>query len=74
MAERPFVNVYTIAYAWVLFENLIYKGVAKKHNRKLLAILCILITFKSIESFGGFKANEELFKRLHETFKEIIGD
>jgi hypothetical protein len=46
--------VYTVAYAWVLFEKLIYKGIVKKHNRKLLVMLCILIAFKSIEAYGGF--------------------
>lgn len=62
--EEPYVDAYTIAYAWVLFEKLIYRGIVKKHNRKLLAALCVLIAFKCTEAYGGFKKNEKHFLKL----------
>jgi Cyclin, N-terminal domain len=62
-----------VAYAWVLFEKLIYKGIVKKHNRKLVTVLCLLIAFKCTEAYGGFKANEQRFLKLMSDFKAFIG-
>lgn len=71
--DEPYVDAYTIAYAWVLFEKLIYRGIVKKHNRKLLAALCVLIAFKCTEAYGGFKKNEERFLKLKSDFRSFIG-
>ena len=62
--EEPYIDVYTVAYAWVLFEKLIYKGIVKKHNRKLLAALCVLIAFKCTEAYGGFEQVQDRFLKL----------
>ena len=41
----------------------------KKHNRKLMAVLCLLIAFKCTEAYGGFLANETRFMKLMADFK-----
>jgi hypothetical protein len=61
-----------VAYAWVLFEKCIYKGIVKKHNRKLIAVLCLLIALKCTEAYGGFKSNEERFVKLKQDALHLI--
>jgi hypothetical protein len=48
------MEVYTVAHAWVLFEKLVYKGMVKKNNRRVIAAICLLIAFKQTEVYGGF--------------------
>jgi len=72
--EDPYIDVYTVAYSWVLFEKLIYKSIVKKHNRKLLAALCLLIAFKCTEAYGGFELVKERFLKLKQDFRTFIGD
>jgi hypothetical protein len=45
----------------------------KKHNRKLLAALCVLIVFKCTEAYGGFENYQERFLKLNQDFKTILG-
>ncbi len=68
LCEKPYIDLYTCAYAWVLFEKLVYLGVVRKLNRKLMVVMCILIAFKSIEVYGGFEANKKLFQKLKTDF------
>ena len=30
--EEPYIELYSVAQSWVLFERLIYKNVVKSHN------------------------------------------
>ena len=32
MTEQPYIELYSVAHSWVLFERLIYKDVVKSHN------------------------------------------
>lgn len=48
-----------------MFEKLIYKGMVKKHNRKIIAAICVLIAVKKIEMYGGHKLNQKKFKKLN---------
>lgn len=41
-----YVEVYTLAVAWILFETLILKNLVRKHNRRVYLAVCILICFK----------------------------
>ena len=45
----------------------------KKHNRKLVAAICLLIAFKCT-AFGGYELNEDRFHRLKNDIKILIGD
>ena len=65
--------MYTVALGWVLFEKLIYKGIVKKHNRKLIAAICLFVAFKETV-YGGYTQNEERFQMLEQDFKKVIGD
>lgn len=40
-------EIYSLAHSWVLFEKLIYKGLVKKNNRKIIAVACLLIALKN---------------------------
>lgn len=41
-----------------MFEKLIYKGMVKKVNRRIIAGTCLLIAFKYTEVYGGYENNE----------------
>jgi hypothetical protein len=41
-----YVEMYTLAVAWILFETLIRKNLVRKHNRGAYLSTCILISFK----------------------------
>jgi hypothetical protein len=56
--EDSYMEVYTVSQAWVMFEKLIYKGMVKKVNRRIIAGTCLLIAFKYTEVYGGFDKNE----------------
>lgn len=62
-----------MAHAWVLFEKLIYKGLVKKNNRKIMPAICLLIAFKFFEAYGGFKKNEEKFQKFNKDLVKFIG-
>ena len=47
MKASTYIEIYTVAHAWVLFEKLIYEGLVKKNNRKIMAAICLLIAFKT---------------------------
>ena len=32
MSEKPYIELYSVAHGWVLFERLIYKNIVKLHN------------------------------------------
>ena len=52
-----------MALAWVLFEKLVYKGIVKKHNRKLIAAMSLFVAFKGTV-YGGYALNEDRFQML----------
>jgi hypothetical protein len=43
-----YIEVYSLAQAWVLFETLIQKNLVRKHNRRAYLGTCILISFKQV--------------------------
>lgn len=53
-----YVEVYTLAVAWILFETLILKNLVRKHNRRVYLAVCILICFKQFQMFGGYFDND----------------
>ena len=71
-AEGAYMEVYTVSHAWVLFEKLIYKGLVKKHNRRIIAAICLLIAFKCTEVYGGFKSNQKRFKRFNADLLKLM--
>lgn len=56
-----------------MFEKLIYRGIVRKDNRKLMVVMCILIAFKCIEAYGGFSSNEKRFLMLRANFEAFMG-
>ena len=71
--DDPYIEVYTLAHAWVLFEKLIYRGIVKKHNRKIMAVTCLFIAFKYNDAYGGYENNEQWFQRFKGDLKDFIG-
>ena len=51
--EDPYLELYSVAHAWVLFERLIYKGVVKSHNQRHYLAACLKISVKLYELFGS---------------------
>lgn len=50
--REPYVELYTVAHAWVLFERLIYKDVVRKHNRCIYLAICLYISIKLFDMNG----------------------
>ena len=71
--ERPYIDLYSVAHAWVLFERLIYKNVVKKHNRRRYLASCLQISIKLVELYGGVEANEEKLKKFNEDLYKFMG-
>lgn len=47
---RPdYLEIYTYAHAWVLFERLAYKNVIKKQNRRVYLIACLRLSHRLLE-------------------------
>eukprot|EP00347_Sterkiella_histriomuscorum_P010963 403374268 len=65
-------EIYSIAQGWVLFEKLIYKGLVKKSNRKIMAAICLLIALKNNQIYGGYKSNEKTFAKFKQNLIEFI--
>ena len=57
--EEPYIELYSIAHGWVLFERLIYKDVIKSHNMRIYLSACVRISVKLYELFGGYEAYSE---------------
>ena len=70
--ENPYIELYSVAHSWVLFERLIYKNVVKSHNQRYYLAACLKISVKLYELFGDpdedhykdkiEKLNEDMFK------------
>jgi hypothetical protein len=48
MPQNSYIEVYSLAVAWILFEKLIQKNLVRKHNRRVYLATCILISFKLV--------------------------
>ena len=44
----------------------------KKHNRRLVAAICLLLAFKQTEVYGGFKNNHKKFMRFKGDLEKFI--
>lgn len=51
--DEPYIELYSVAHSWVLFERLIYKGVIKSHNQRRYLAACLRVSVKLYELFGG---------------------
>ena len=71
MKPQPYIEIYSIAHTWVLFERLIYKNVVKKHNRRAYLAACFLISVKIVELFGGTETNVDKLQNMR-TDLEIL--
>ncbi len=56
-----------------MLEKLIYKGIVKKHNRKLIAAMSLFIAFKGTV-YGGYTLNKDRFQMLEQDVKKLLGD
>jgi len=69
-----YVQIYTVAHAWVLFERLIYKNAIRKHNSRIYLSACLLISIKLIELYGGVHKNKGKLTKLNDDLKELINN
>ena len=70
--EEPYIELYSIAHGWVLFERLIYKDVIKNHNMRIYLSACVRISVKLYELFGGYEAYKEKMENLNEDLANFI--
>ena len=50
--EQPYLELYSVAHSWVLFERLVYKNVVKSHNERNYLAACLKVSMKLYELFG----------------------
>lgn len=62
--KDTYVQLYSVAHAWVLFERLILKNVVRKHNRRIYLAICLLISIKLVEDVGEREAKKKKFGLL----------
>ena len=55
LMQEPYIELYSVAHSWVLFERLLYKNVVKSHNQSLYLAACLRISVKLYELFGDRK-------------------
>ncbi|CDW72709.1 UNKNOWN [Stylonychia lemnae] len=67
-------EVYSLAVGWVLFEKLIYKGLVKKSNRRIIAAMCLFISVKNNQVYGGYENNEKFFSQFKQDLNVFLGD
>lgn len=72
-SPEAYMEVYTLALAWILFETLVQKNLVRKKNRYAYLSTCILISFKQVQAFGDTDEpfNKILFEQLHSDFKRL---
>ena len=69
--EEPYIEIYSVAHSWVLFERLIYKGVVKSHNQRRYLAACLRVSVKLYELFGEESRQKQ--KRLDADLVELLG-
>ena len=69
-----YVQIYSVAHAWILFERLVYKNMIRKHNSRIYLSACMLISIKLVELYGGVDKNKEKLAELNDDLKELIGN
>lgn len=69
-----YVQIYTVAHAWILFERLVYKNAIRKHNSRIYLSVCMLISIKLIELYGGVDKNKDKLSDLNADLKELTGN
>jgi hypothetical protein len=69
-----YVQIYTVAHAWILFERLVYKNAIRKHNSRIYLSVCMLISIKLIELYGGVDKNKDKLYDLNADLKELTGN
>ena len=70
--ERSYIELYTLAIAWIYFETLIQKKIVRKNNRRAYLATCILIAFKQVQIYGDFTMyTSYLFLQLREDMHRL---
>lgn len=49
---EPYIEVFTLAIAWIYFETLIQKKIIRKNTRRVYLATCIFIAFKQVQIYG----------------------
>ena len=63
--KDPYIELYSVAHGWVLFERLIYKNIVKSHNMREYLAACVKISVKLYEFFGDNENYKERLKHLN---------
>ena len=70
--EEPYIELYSVAQSWVLFERLIYKNVVKSHNQRPYLAACVKISVKLYELFGQGEAYRQKLATLNTDLQSFI--
>ena len=70
--EDPYLELYSVAHGWVLFERLVYKNVVKSHNRSQYLAACVKISVKLYECFGDLENYTEKLQSLNNDLLKFI--
>ena len=72
--EEPYLELYSVAHSWVLFERLIYKNVVKTHNQRHYLAACLKISMKLYELFGDPEASyyKEKLSRFNDDVAKFL--
>ena len=71
-SKDTYVQLYSVAHAWVLFERMILKNIVRKHNRRIYLAICLLISIKLVEDGGEKDARKRKFGLLEKDVNLII--
>ena len=69
-----YVQIYSVAHAWILFERLVYKNAIRKHNSRIYLSACMLISIKLVELYGGVDMNRDKLSMLNDDLRELIAN
>jgi len=72
--QSDYLEVYTVAHAWVLFERLIYKNVVKKKYRRIYLAACLSVS-KKLEDFDNYQRfRKDLELLINPRYREQSGN
>ena len=70
--QDPYIDLYSIAHGWVLFERLIYKNIVKSHNLREYLAACVKISVKLYELLGNEEDYADKLKQLNNDLTNFI--
>ena len=70
--EDPYLELYSVCSAWVLFEKLVHKRFVKKFNRRVVLGICLLISYKNTQVYGGYENNSDQWRRFQDDLFKLV--